>query len=187
MSMVAGGTTQTFYYSLEGADPACASGAGSAGNSCGIHIHSGTSCTEDALGHYYTGAVTSDPWTSIAYTSDTSGATSGSVVVDTGGTYSEVIGRALIIHAYDGSRIGCALLSDGASASLAASAFVPYYSYAGNLTSVGGSVGPMTTSGTTQTFSYALENADPACASGAGTAGERWRDLHTHHRHRACR
>ena len=103
--MTTSGTTQTFAWSLSGVDPACASGAGSAGNSCGIHIHAGTTCTGDAGGHYYTGAVTTDPWASIAYTSDAGGTTSGSLSVDTGAISSEVAGRSMIIHAYDGSRI----------------------------------------------------------------------------------
>ena len=76
----------------------------------------------------------------------------------------------MIVHAYDGSRIGCALLSDGVDATLAASAFVPYVGYNGAL-AVGGSVSPMTTSGTTQTFAYSLSGVDPACSSGAGSAG----------------
>ena len=76
----------------------------------------------------------------------------------------------MIVHAYDGSRIGCALLSDGVDATLAATAFVPYFSYSGNM-AVSGSVAPMTTSGTTQTFAYALSGVDPLCSSGAGSAG----------------
>ena len=78
--------------------------------------------------------------------------------------------QAMIVHAYDGSRIGCALLSDGVDAAVVASDFVPYFSYTGDL-AVGGSVGPMTTTGTTQIFSYSLSGVDPACSSGAGTAG----------------
>jgi hypothetical protein len=167
--MTTSGTTQAFYYSLSGVDPACSSGAGSAGNSCGIHIHSGTTCTGDAGGHFYTGSVTSDPWTSIAYTS-TSGVTSGSVNVDTGALSSSLVGKAMIIHAYDGSRIACALLSDGVSSALSSGAFVPYFSYSGSRL-VSGSVGPMTTSVTTQTFYYSLSGIDPACAAGAGRMG----------------
>ena len=127
------GTTQTFSWSLTGADPLCSSGAGAAGNSCGIHIHSGTTCTDDAGGHYYTGAVSVDPWTSIAYTSDGSGATSGSVTVDTGATAQQTEGRALIIHGYDGGRIGCAILGAVTPITLSASGFAPYYTYTGAL------------------------------------------------------
>ena len=79
--------------------------------------------------------------------------------------------QAMIIHAFDGSRIACALLSDGVSATLSASAFVPYFSYTSGSLAVGGSVSPMSTSGTTQTFAYSLSGVDPACSSGAGTAG----------------
>ena len=92
--MTTSGTTQTFSYALSGADPLCSSGAGTAGNSCGIHIHSGTTCTDDALGHFYTGAVSVDPWTSVAYTSDaTAGTTTGSVSVDTGALSSSLVGK----------------------------------------------------------------------------------------------
>lgn len=108
--MTTTGTTQTFEYALTGVDPLCTSGAGSAGNSCGVHIHAGTTCTDNALGHYYTGSVTSDPWTTIAYTSTDSGTTSGTVTVDTGASAAEVAGRAFVIHGYDGGRIACAIL-----------------------------------------------------------------------------
>ena len=92
--MTTSGTTQSFYWSLSGVDPLCSSGAGTAGNSCGIHIHSGTTCTDDALGHFYTGAVSVDPWTSVAYTSDaTAGTTTGSVSVDTGALSSSLVGK----------------------------------------------------------------------------------------------
>ena len=42
----------------------------------------------------------------------------------------------MIIHAHDGSRIACSLLSSGAEA-LVASAFVPYFSYSGELAVAG--------------------------------------------------
>ena len=58
-----------------------------------VHIHSGSSCVSDALGHFYSGVVTTDPWTSIAYTSDASGVTSGSASVDTGALSSSLVGK----------------------------------------------------------------------------------------------
>ena len=58
-----------------------------------VHIHSGSSCVSDALGHFYTGAVSSDPWVSVAYTSDASGVTTGSASVDTGALSSELVGK----------------------------------------------------------------------------------------------
>ena len=134
----------------------------------------------DAGGHYYSGSVSVDPWGSIAYTSDASGASSGNVSVDTGSVSVDLVGKAMIVHAFDGSRIGCALLSDGIDATLEASAFVPYYTYSGSL-SVSGRVGPMVTTGTTQRFSWSLTGVDPACASGAGSAGNSC-GLHIHSR-----
>ena len=98
-----------------------------------VHIHAGTTCTASALGHYYTGAVTSDPWTSIAYTSDANGAASGTLVVDTGGVADDVAGLALIVHGYDGGRIGCAILGAVTDVVLTACPFMPYYTYSGSL------------------------------------------------------
>lgn len=164
--MTTSGTSQTFEYSLTGVDPACSSGASSVANSCGVHIHEGMSCTSNAGGHFYTGAVTTDPWLTVSYTSSAEGTASGTLTVDTGASSSSLIGRAFIVHAYDGSRIGCTLLGTGAEATLSASAFIPYYTYSGDL-AVSGSVGPMTTSGTSQTFTYSLAGVDPACSSGA--------------------
>ena len=161
--------TQVFSYSLSGADPACSSGAGTAANSCGIHIHSGMTCTADAGGHYYTGSVSTDPWTSIAYTSNAQGVSAGGFAVTTGGSSADVAGRAMIIHAYDGSRIGCAILGAATPLTITAGGFVPYFSYTGNL-AVSGTVGPMTTVGTTQSFAWQLGGVDPLCSSGAGTA-----------------
>lgn len=105
------GTTQTFTYTLTNTDPACSSGAGGLSNSCGIHIHSGTTCTEHALGHYFTGEITTDPWTAISYTSTSTGAAEGTVSVNTGATAQEVQGRAMIIHDFGGARIACAILT----------------------------------------------------------------------------
>lgn len=108
--MTTEGVTQSFAYSLEDVDPACANGAGPAGNSCGIHIHAGTTCADNALGHYYSGIITSDPWTAVAYTS-ISGSTAGVLTVSTGGTAADVVGRAMIIHDFNGGRIACATLA----------------------------------------------------------------------------
>jgi len=100
------GTAQTFSYSLTGVDPACASGASTVPNSCGIHIHSGTSCLVDALGHYYDVATLSaDPWASVVYTAGV-----GIPEVNTGLTAAQVEGKAMIIHNKAGNRIACALL-----------------------------------------------------------------------------
>jgi len=132
-SMTTSGTSQTFTYAFTGVDPQCASGAGNAANSCGIHIHQGTDCTSDAAGHYYTGTVTADPWTNVAYRV-TGTTASGSETVNTGATNAEVTGKAFIVHGYDGGRIACAVLRAAPSSSdptagppMTAQNFVPYF------------------------------------------------------------
>merc|ERR1719201_1231520 len=106
--MTTDGTTQSFYYSLTGVDPACTTGGDSAvPNSCGIHIHAGKTCADASLvlGHYFTGDVTDDPWVNdVDYQSDAHGFTSSTLHVDTGATAAQVNGRAMVIHAKDGSR-----------------------------------------------------------------------------------
>ena len=86
--MITVGTTQTFDLSFTGLDTDCEFGAGTAGNSCGVHIHSGYSCDDASLvgGHYFTGDVASDPWTAISYTSDSNGDTADRASVTTGAT-----------------------------------------------------------------------------------------------------
>ena len=161
--------SQTFTFSLDGVDPACSSGAGGAANSCGIHIHAGTSCAEDALGHYYSTA--SDPWSAVAYTADEADQAQGTFSVETGLAASEIEGHTFIIHAFDGSRIACAIIMQPPQF-LEARGFVPYFSYSGNL-QVSGSIDPITTSHlavATQTFTFSLDGVDPACSSGAGGA-----------------
>ena len=115
------------------------------------------------LGHYYTGAVTADPWTTVGY-STSDGTATGTLSVTTGATAAEVAGRALIVHGYDGGRVACALLGEGVT--LSAESFVAYPGYAGNL-AVSGSVSQMVTVGTTQTFDYSFTGLDTGCSSGA--------------------
>ena len=120
------GVKQKFSYALSGVDPTCSSGRGHAANSCGVHIHAGKTCTADAGGHYYTGTVTSDPWTSIAYTAASDGTSVGVAEVTTGGTGVDVEGRAMVIHDYSGARVACALLEPTPTAPpVVASTFVP--------------------------------------------------------------
>ena len=177
--MTTGGTIQTFEYILTGVDSACFGGANlSAANSCGIHIHVGTSCSSNAGMHYFTGAVTTDPWTAIAYTS-TGGTTQGTYPVNTGGTSSDVQGRTVIIHNYVGGRIACAVLSNGVNMALAATPFVKYFDYTGSLV-VRGIVNPMTTVGTSQTFTYALTGVDLACSGGPNRSVANSCGIHIH-------
>uniref|UniRef100_A0A7S0TD05 Superoxide dismutase copper/zinc binding domain-containing protein n=1 Tax=Chrysocystis fragilis TaxID=1411660 RepID=A0A7S0TD05_9STRA len=110
------GTTQTLEYELSGLDPDCVSGAGDAANSCGVHFHEGTDCVSDAGAHFYADTLSEDPWATVAYTSVmsdgdyTASLTDGSLMVETGLTAAEIVGRAFVVHAFDGSRIACALI-----------------------------------------------------------------------------
>ena len=113
--------------------------------------------------------MTSDPWTSVAYTSSAGGTAAATLTVNTGAPSLSLVGKAFIVHGYDGGRIGCAILGTGSQATLTSSGFVPYYTYSGAL-AVSGTVGPMTTSGTSQTFDYSLSGLDTACSGGAGAA-----------------
>ena len=178
------GTTQTIFYSLTGLDPMCQSGPSTTPNSCGLHVHRERTCTADAGPHYFTGTVTSDPWVSISYTSSADNTASSSIVINTGATSDEIEGRAFLVHAFDGSRIACVTLSaGGAATTYMAEAFVPYFNYAGPL-EVAGSVGPVSTSGTTQLFSYSLTGVDQLCQNGPSGAPNSC-GLHIH-RERTC-
>jgi len=95
-------------YELGGLDYDCLYGpnAGVA-NSCGIHIHAGTSCTEDAGPHFY--SVPANPW-SAGYYETFSFPVMGAFAVQTGLTTADYLGRTLILHDYSGARIACAIL-----------------------------------------------------------------------------
>jgi hypothetical protein len=80
-----------------------------AGNGCGIHVHSGTSCTNSTMqgGHFYSTA--DDPWATTGYrTTDKNGYAIFFDCVSTGETDME--GHAFVVHANDGSRVSCGLL-----------------------------------------------------------------------------
>ena len=116
--MTTSGTSVSYSIAIYGVDPACASGVGTAANSCGVHIHENPTCTSDAGGHYYTGSVTSDPWTNINYsppsatfTSANGGTMVGSYTVDTGAQPANLVGKSVIVHDYSGTRIACAIIA----------------------------------------------------------------------------
>ncbi|KAH8066203.1 hypothetical protein JL722_619 [Aureococcus anophagefferens] len=93
----------------------------------GYHIHSGTTCAsaDDVGGHYFEG-MADDPWTTN-YESDSVGVSQTSLSLDDftlDGAY-PVAGRAVVIHAADGTRIGCGVLEDAVYASIG-----PYPGYA---------------------------------------------------------
>ncbi|EOD11777.1 hypothetical protein EMIHUDRAFT_104476 [Emiliania huxleyi CCMP1516] len=92
----------------------CAGGYNASfGNSCGLHIHSGSSCeaASEVGGHYATNGF-ADPWTekSLSYVSSTNGNAEGKLSAVTGGTSLDVLGKAFVVHGYDGGRIACGTL-----------------------------------------------------------------------------
>merc|ERR1712048_104236 len=94
---------QMLFWSLTGLDTACvANAADSVTNGCGIHIHTGTSCDshEDVGGHFYSAALTSDPWLPIVYVADVNGSSneSAGVEVITGLSAGDITGRVMVVH-----------------------------------------------------------------------------------------
>jgi Cu/Zn superoxide dismutase len=81
-----------------------------AGNGCGLHVHSGISCTNSTTqgGHFYSTA--SDPWTTTGYLTTDADGSSGMFFdcVSTG--ESDMEGHAFVVHADNGSRVSCGLL-----------------------------------------------------------------------------
>jgi len=105
--------SQYLSYQLYGADLACSTGPGPAKNSCGIHVHAGTSCEEDALGHYYNSSeVAKDPWCCLAYTTYSLSGEAFEVgaLASTGFDLKDIEGRTLVVHDSAGERIACAVL-----------------------------------------------------------------------------
>ena len=103
------------YYFLSGLEPSQTAQTAQA-NSLGVHVHSGTACTDSAAqgGHFYGGSVTSDPWGPVHYTSTAAGAAVGMVSVISGYSAKEQNGKAFLVHAADGSRVACGVLARGA-------------------------------------------------------------------------
>jgi hypothetical protein len=155
-----------FVYDLDGVDPDCADGADPAtANSCGIHIHAGTSCVEAANvgGHYWNSdKLDEDPWTYGApYTT-----ARGSTFVVHGYSASESAGRVFVLHDKAGNRVVCAPLPLFTDASCVRSKLVgtltPYPDYAGSF-EVSGKVDiNFQASGQVQ-FKYDLDGVDPDC------------------------
>jgi len=80
-------------------------------NGCGVHIHSGTGCDDSTAqgGHYFADPVTEDPWVEARYSSDAEGNTEFGASLKIGTV--DLEGRAFLVHAEDGSRVGCGILT----------------------------------------------------------------------------
>ena len=87
----------------------------------GTHIHSGTSCTDMAAvgGHYWdagSNGTNPDPWTSAygaVYETNGIGSARGSFELNSGYGFEENLGHAVVVHASDGTRVGCGVLQTG--------------------------------------------------------------------------
>merc|ERR1712008_132082 len=82
---------------------------------CGIHFHKGLSCEDETLvgGHHWKlASIPSDPWGTekATYTSDKSGKAERYYYVYNGFDFEDNMDHAVVVHAQDGSRIGCGLL-----------------------------------------------------------------------------
>lgn len=99
---------QKLSWDLSGMDPKCEGGPGDKPNSCGVHIHKGQSCKEDALGHYF--ATAEDPWKTVTYTSKNGKASKSNVEVTTELSNADVMGRTFIVHNFEGARVACGIL-----------------------------------------------------------------------------
>ena len=108
---------------LEGFPAACTcTGAAcdTPSNSCGIHIHFGTSCASatNVQGHYYNSeAITTDPWNAgngAYYNTDADDATeaesTATLTKDYGYTLAESEGKVIAVHNNVGGKIGCGVL-----------------------------------------------------------------------------
>mmetsp|Transcript_111727 Transcript_111727/g.301365 ORF Transcript_111727/g.301365 Transcript_111727/m.301365 type:complete len:494 (-) Transcript_111727:12-1493(-) len=175
---------QVLSWKLSGVDPEC-SKPHTAKNACGIHIHQGKSCYEDAGGHYWnTTLIETDPWLSITYKAEKHGqeyvATAQDVKVVTGLTNFEVLSHTMVIHNSIGGRVACGIITPR---DLGVMAFTPYYTYTGDL-HVGGMGVKITAGGMTesasQTLMWNLNGVDPKCREGASKEFPNSCGIHIH-------
>jgi hypothetical protein len=83
----------------------------------GTHIHTGTSCDvdEEVGGHYWDDGedgTIPDPWNDVTYDSNKRGKAKGVHELNNGHDFDDNFGRAVVVHASDGSRIGCGVLDN---------------------------------------------------------------------------
>lgn len=73
----------------------------------GWHVHSGSSCAES--GGHYQGQLSYDPWVNTLWFSNKYGTAKN--IVDMSDIAQNVEGRNLVVHAPDGTRVGCGEIS----------------------------------------------------------------------------
>ncbi|CAE7880393.1 unnamed protein product [Symbiodinium sp. KB8] len=107
--------TQTLSWLFtQGLDPRCDKTTCTAANCCGVHIHEGTTCSNAASvgGHYWNKDLyPEDPWMDVRYVIEGSMPSAvNDLSVTTGYNADDIDGRAVVVHDYDGVRIGCAII-----------------------------------------------------------------------------
>lgn len=96
-----------FAHSLKNLEAKC--------KSCGLHIHRGTSCNshDDVGSHLWEPLEANDPWNNVTYDSNKYGEAVGDKKgMGNGYDFAGNIGRAVVVHAFNGSRIGCGILQN---------------------------------------------------------------------------
>jgi len=109
---------QTLRWSMSGLDTACVEGwleIARPANSCGVHIHTGTSCDTAAGvgGHFWDNdQLESDPWKTTVYSAEggSSVQTSVSELAVTGLSSDAILGRVMVVHDSTGARIACGVI-----------------------------------------------------------------------------
>lgn len=98
-------------WSLAGGDTSCTRLISGVPNACGVHVHSGTSCST-ASGHYWNSSVVAaDPWATVPYLITPSMTMTGSgVLVVTGIPNTGLSDRVVVVHDSTGRRIACSPL-----------------------------------------------------------------------------
>ena len=117
-------------------------------NSLGVHVHAGTSCDTGAEveGHWFDLAAMGadkDPWKTITYTSDANGvATFSHTLTKAQLGYDPYMaaGHAFVVHAADGSRRACGVLSTTRTFGVTVGA---YPTYSGTKVGVGPAMGTL--------------------------------------------
>merc|ERR1711879_1047513 len=86
----------------------------SATNGCGVHVHSGTACTDTDTqgGHYYTEGI-ADPWASIGYHS--TDATGKAYFAFSVKGVPDISFKPFIVHNNAGGRVACGLFPGSTS------------------------------------------------------------------------
>lgn len=155
---------------FSGVDPACNMGPNTevSANSCGVHIHVGTSCAEDAGGHFYNTAA--DPWGEGYYKAESDGTAEVEFALMPGTSSADITGRAVIVHDYNGDRISCALL-EMPLADQVAGPFAKYFSAEADLSEFAKMISgaKIYTTPEKTVVNYMIMDVDPTCAEGPDT------------------